>query len=149
MPNVTLNSWINDKKNEDISMKNHFYKGVLTNDTTRLYVLEDSVLIPYDEELNKYKKTYTMNYAEFHKYRYNPWRLAKDIYGSTEYWFLILHANEMYSASEFDKERITLYTSDVLKVINEILAVEDVNIKRNISEVNKYMKGVPSKLDLI
>ena len=147
MATTTINDWIKESRQEDIKMSNYFYQGVLTDDVSRIHVLEDSILIPYDNRLNKYKKTHTMTKEELRTYAYNPWRLAKDLYGSTEYWFLVLHANEMYSANEFCSQTVTLYTTDVLNEIEEIRALNDKNIKSNISEVSKHIKGLPAKLD--
>ena len=144
-----LKDYITEQSTNDIHMKDFFFKGVLTDDTTRLYVLDDSVLIPYDEELNKYKVPYTLKGDEYRKYRFNPWRVSEDVYGSPEYWFLVLHANEMYSASEFDRQHIQMYKKAVLNVVQEILAVEDKNIRSKQTEVNRFMKGQPSKLNLI
>ena len=144
-----LKDYITEQSTKDVSMKDFFFKGVLTDDTTRLYVLDDSILIPYDDELAKYKVPYTLAGEEYRKYKYNPWKVAEDVYGSPEYWFLVLHANEMYSASEFDRQHIQMYKTAVISIIQEILAVEDKNIRSNQTEVNRFMKGQPSKLNLI
>lgn len=146
---TTLEQYIKSEQSNTIHMKNFFYKGVLTDDTTRLYILDDSVLIPYDTELNKYKTKYVLSDEELRKYRCNPWRVAQDVYGNSEYWFLVLHANEMYSASEFTRKYIHMYKVAVLDIITEILSVEDKNIRSNQTEVNRFMKGQPSKLNLI
>ena len=74
-----LKDYITEQSTNDIHMKDFFFKGVLTDDTTRLYVLDDSVLIPYDEELNKYKVPYTLKGDEYRKYRFNTWRVSEDI----------------------------------------------------------------------
>lgn len=144
-----LKDYITEQSTKDVNMKDFFFKGVLTDDTTRLYVLDDSILIPYDDELAKYKVPYTLAGEEYRKYKYNPWKVAEDVYGSPEYWFLVLHANEMYSASEFDRQHIQMYKTAVISIIQEILAVEDKNIRSNQTEVNRFMKGQPSKLNLI
>ena len=146
---TTLEQYIKSEQSSAIHMKNFFYKGVLTDSTSRLYVLDDSVLIPYDTELNKYKIRYVLSDEELRKYRCNPWRIAQDVYGNSEYWFLVLHANEMYSASEFTRKYIHMYKVAVLDVLTEILSVEDKNIRSNQTEVNRFMKGQPSKLNLI
>ena len=146
---TTLNQFIKSEQSNTVHTKDFFYKGVLTDDTTRLYVLDDSILIPYDTELNKYKVRRVLTDEELRKYKCNPWRVAQDVYGSPEYWFLVLHANEMYSASEFTRKYIHMYTTKVIPVITEILAVEDKNIRSNQNEVNRFMKGQPSKLNLI
>ena len=40
-----LKDYITEQSTNDIHMKDFFFKGVLTDDTTRLYVLDDSVLM--------------------------------------------------------------------------------------------------------
>lgn len=146
---TTLNQYIKSEAANAIHMKDFFYKGVLVDDTSRLYVLDDSVLIPYDNELNKYKVRRVLSDAELRMYKCNPWLVAQEVYGSPEYWFLVLHANEMYSASEFTSKYIHMYKTSVLTLIDEILAVEDKNIRSNQTEVSRFMKGQPSKLNLI
>lgn len=149
MEDTTISEYIRSGRQKPVKMTDYFYTGVLVDNVSRLYVLDDSALIPYDEELNKYRKSYTFTSEEYRKYKYNPWRVSYDVYGTTEYWFLVLHANELYSAMEFDMHTIDLYTTDVMSVLNEILTIEDEGMRKNQAEVNKFMKGLPAKLNVI
>lgn len=149
MQDVTIKDYIQSGRKASLKMPNYFYTGVLVDDSTRLYVLDDSILIPYDNILNQHRITYTMKDEEYRKYKYNPWRVAYDVYGTTELWFLILHANEMYSAMEFNIKTLDMYTDDIFNILDEILTIEDSNMRKNQSEVNKFMKDLPTKLSII
>jgi hypothetical protein len=149
MKDTTIADYIKSSKQKTLKITDYFYKGVLVDDTSRLYVLDDSILIPYDGELDTYRKSYTFTEEEYRKYKYNPWKVSYDVYGTTELWFLVLHANELYSAMEFDLETVSMYTTDVKKLLNEIVAIEDNSIRKNQAEVNKAMKGLPTKLNTI
>lgn len=146
---ITLGDYINDCRTRPVHMKDFYYSGVLTDDYLRSYVYDDSILIPYENALRTYLRKITFTDAELRKYRYNPWRFALDTYGSSEYWFLVLHANEMYSAAEFCNKENHFYTTSVLQFLNEISACEDKFLRRNEAEVDKFMNNLPAKLNVI
>ena len=82
------------------------------------------------------KKNYSdLSDKEYEKYKYKPKILSYDLYGTTELWFLLLHANELYSESEFNTKRCFVYNVQVLSKLTEILNVEAENIKKNRADV--------------
>lgn len=134
----TLKEYINDYKNQSIKMPDYFLHE-WHNDVPERYmkVLEENVLAKHTSFLESDKRLYKMTDDEFRKYRCNAHRLSEDMYGTTELWFLILHANEMYSESEFCSKTIYLYNKSALTKISEILAVEEDDINKNRTTVSK------------
>lgn len=121
-------------------MSDFFYKGVLADNEVKLFVNDDSILNLYESILRKYKVKRTMSNEEFRKYKYNPQRFAHDLYGNTEYWWLLLHANEMNSAAEFDRQTLWIYTTDVIEAIKDILVVTRGEQQKALEMVEEEMK---------
>ena len=120
---TTIGQFIKKYKQQPIKFTDFFNKGVLIDDQVKLFVNDDSILNLFDDLLKKYKIKYKMTNEEFRKYKYNPHRLAHDVYGNSEYWWLILHANELDSASEFNLQNIWIYKADLLNILKEILVI--------------------------
>lgn len=120
---TTINEFIEKYRQQPIKFTDFFNKGVLVDTEVKLFVNDDSILNMFDDLLKKYKVKYKMTNAEYRKYRYNPHKLAHDIYGNSEYWWLILHANELNSASEFSMQTIWIYNTNVLDILKEILVI--------------------------
>lgn len=147
MNDTTIGEYLKNKKSESRHMTDYFYPGALTSSQVLLKVMDDSILNPYDALLDKYKKSYTYNKEEYRKYKYNPWRVALDVYGSTEYWFLPIHANQLYSANEFDARTVNMYTTDVIPVIDEIIAISNKQVRQETSKLNKMLKDVEFQIN--
>ena len=120
---TTIGEFIDNYRKQPIKFTDFFNKGVLIDDEVKLFINDDSILNMFDDLLKKYKVKYKMTNAEYRKYRYNPHKLAHDVYGNTEYWWLILHANELNSASEFSMQTIWIYNTGILDILKEILVI--------------------------
>ena len=73
------------------------------------------------------------------KYKYNPKLLSFDIYGTTELWFLILEANELHSATQFNNQVIYLFRTDVVEKMTRILNLEVDTKNYNEEEISKAL----------
>ena len=57
-------------------------------------------------------------------YRYAPKRLSLDLYGTTQYWSILLHLNGAHSVIDFTPKKVRcIDPSQIDKVINEILII--------------------------
>ena len=139
MNDVTLKDYFKSSKSSGYKMSNYFLPGVFSNRNVSSKILDESILIPYEQHLNEYKKTYTFTNEEFRKYKYNPWKVSAEIYDTPELWFLVLHSNQMYSASEFCKQTVTMYTDKVLELLQEITAVQESEMRKAIKDTHKYI----------
>ena len=92
---ITMQDLIEKAKLMEVSYRNlHSY--VIIRDK----VTEERIRTPFTSIINKYRDflsdiTYevTLTDVEYMKYRYAPKTLSQDLYGTTEYWFIIMELN--------------------------------------------------------
>ena len=108
------------------------HRGLNTGATIRTPVSD--IKIPFDLLVNKYNdylSTEVINFLltdeEERKYRYAPKRLSTDIYGTPEYWSLLLFINEVHSIVDFAPSQIVkiIDPSAINELINEIFILEE------------------------
>lgn len=78
-----------------------------------------NVLRTYLYEVKQQSVSIELDDIEYEKYKYNPKRLAYDIYGNTELFFIILIINGICNIKEFNKRKILMLKKDD---INDILS---------------------------
>lgn len=130
----TLSAYIDDYKSQDIKLDNFFTHEILNDEENINWykVIEENIVARHTMFLDECKVKVSMNTDQYRKYRCNAHRLAHDIYGHTELWFLILHANEMYSEMELTSKNIYIYQPALLiPKLTEISIVEDGYLKKN------------------
>lgn len=91
-----------------------------------LYVVH-SVLEDYLYELKKASEEIVFSQSNITKYQYNPKRLASDIYGSTELYYIILRINDMCDVKQFDLSSgklMMLTTDNMATMLNSIYSAE-------------------------
>jgi len=110
-------------------------KGKITDPEGNSIIVNYSSLVDkYMNSLKPYIVDVTLNEEEYLKYRYQPKALSLDLYNTTELWSLILKINNISSISEFNLKTLKLFTKDIFRILNEILILEDDNIKTNKNE---------------
>lgn len=93
-----------------------------------LYNLVDDYLDIFEDAASKV----TMTQKEQQKYFYNPELLAYDLYGSTEFDFLILKINGIIDPKEFDIPDVKLIPkSTLVRICSDIYNSERSYIKEN------------------
>ena len=86
-----------------------------------------NVLDDYMDVLEEYFIDVTLTSDEVKKYRYNPKRMAYDLYGSTDLYSFILYMNRFASVKEFslDNPNIKLMHVDNLsRFLSNIISIE-------------------------
>lgn len=117
---------------EPLTIDSFMLKQVLTrNDSSKFVVPGDNLIIRYMDELKSGFHTVTMSDEEFAKYKYRPKLLSYDVYGTTEMWWLILMINEIPSATQFDRQTLTMMDTTVKDKLERILTLNDEIIKAN------------------
>ena len=146
---TTLEDYILKYKSQAMLMSSYFLEEWLEAEDEEDYfkVFEENILSKHTNYLDESKSTVEFTDEEYRKYRCNAHRLSYDVYGTTELWFLILHANEMFSEAEFNVKKCKLYSISVLTSIKEILAVENELIEKNRSSVLKKQAILKKKFD--
>lgn len=113
-------------------------KATLSEDSSGInsaIVLGERYTDKYKSDLDDLITMKTFTREEVFKYKCNPWMLSFDLYGTTEFWFLLLDLNDMSSATEFTRTTIKVYDGSLPDVIDAIMANEELFIDNNESEL--------------
>ena len=126
----TLESFINYKNLDN----NVYYKDLSIFEKSidgKSVLLSYNILNDYRKEIFDFIIPITLTNEEFQKYQYQPKKLAYDLYGSTEYYYMILFINSMTNIKEFNRRRINLMRAkDMSSVLSAIYSSESEYIER-------------------
>ena len=126
----TLESFINYKNLDS----NVYYKDLSIFEKSidgKSVLLTYNILNDYRKEIFDFVIPITLTNEEFQKYQYQPKKLAYDLYGSTEYYYMILFINSMTNIKEFNRRRINLMRAkDMSNVLSAIYSSESEYIER-------------------
>lgn len=134
----TINEFYKKYSELDVSYDTLYYKELSKLSTgDKLILTMDSITSSYRNDLKELviKKTFTPQ--EERKYFCNPQVLSYDLYGTTQFWHLLLELNEMSSATEFTRNPIKVYDGSLPTVINAIFALEEKMININNNDINE------------
>lgn len=136
----TLDDFIREYGSEDLRVDAFHLKQVFWEEGTmkhKMIVNSDNIADKYAVELEENKRTIELNTKEYYKYRYNPKLLSYDIYGTTELWFFILMANELYTAIEFNLYKLVLFDSAIITKLNRMIELDSEFLEINSMEVKE------------
>lgn len=95
-----------------------------------------NVLYDYQDEIEEQSVILKLTDLQFSKYKYKPWLLAYDIYGSEQSSFIILALNGILSDKEFDFQRVRIIHPDVIaSLLGRIYSVNMVYLNNNRSDL--------------
>lgn len=114
----------------DMTIAKLHYPKVLNDSTLgiKATVNYESRLDYFISSLNDYKSEMTLTQELYDKYKYNPKMMSYDLYDTTDYWWLLLQANEMHSAVEFNKRKVKYYSKSALKQLIPMILRSDMSI---------------------
>ena len=98
---------------------------------SKIVVPMQSLIQKYRGAFRKYIVGYEMTDKEFERWKYNPKRMCKEMYGTPELWTEILFINHMVGITEFKKQTVKLYTLGIIDAINELLMIYKMDIADN------------------
>lgn len=98
---------------------------------SKIVVPMQSLVQKYRGAFRKYIVEYEMTDKEFERWKYNPKRMCKEMYGTPELWTEILFINHMVGITEFKKQTVKLYTLGIIDAINELLMIYKMDIADN------------------
>ena len=92
-----------------------------------------TLTMPYNAIVNKVREWFVpyiysleMHETQRLRYWYNPKILSYDIYGTTEYWSIILYINECASMLDFEPTYVRLIDpTKIREVVNELIILND------------------------
>lgn len=104
----------------------------------RLHIIpDDPTFAMYQPEIDELKYEFTMNDAQIRRYEQNPKLLSFDLYGTTELWWMILEANDIYSSSEMTMNPVVVFDSGILRILEAVQNLERKTINANLEAVRK------------
>lgn len=146
----TIAQYIQDYRDTEITYdKLHFLESdSISDDKTanKLILISSSILDKYRSDLAEHIVEKIIGVKEQSRYFYNPWALSKDLYGTTEFWHVLLELNNMYSAMEFTQEKIKVYDGSFPYLVETILSLEEEEINQNNDEIENGTEENPSIL---
>lgn len=147
MADATIFDYIESYRNLETSYDKLYYQELNTlGNGEHVILLGDSILTKYRGDLESLAITKTFTSQEENRYFYNPQVLSYDLYGTTQYWHLLLELNNMYSAIEFNQNPILVYGGRFPDMINTILALEEESININSEEITKSISDISSEI---
>lgn len=141
-PTSSIETYLSLYKSQSFKMDDCFYTEYMSDTKVKLFNIEENISNNYKEFLSSMVETWTFSNEEYRKYHCNPWYLSDDLYGTTELWFMLLHVNEMYSATEFTKRTIKYYNPNITKYITEISSVQDEFLKDNRADIYNTKRSI-------
>ena len=139
--NSTIKDYISDFNAEEVVSSAFFLKQVFDSSEYKMVVNFNNLVVKYMPEIKSLKTKIVLDNEEYRKYRFNPKKLSFDLYGTTELWFMILEANELYSTTEFDLQTIYLYKTNIFDKLTRILNLETEFKNYNEEEVSEALIG--------
>jgi len=109
----------------------HLKSSFVDSEGNKVLINYHSLLDKYNDFLKKIIVPITFTEEEYLMYRFQPKRFCLEYYNTTELWSSILRINFMTSSAQFSNQTINAFTQDIFDVINEIMILEDANIKEN------------------
>lgn len=139
----TLSNFIREYGVEELRVDAFHLKEVFFQDgmSHKIVINGDNIADKYAVELEENKKTVEFTTKEYYKYRFNPKVLSYDLYGTTELWFFILMANEIYTISEFDFKKLKLFDASIISKLNRMLELDKEFLEINSMEVMKEIQS--------
>lgn len=123
---------VEDLRVDAFHLKEVFFQNGMKH---KIVVNGDNIADKYSAELEENKKIVEFTTKEYYKYRYNPKLLSYDVYGTTELWFFILMANEIYTITEFDLRKVKMFDAAIISKLNRMLELDKEFLDINSMEV--------------
>ena len=121
----TIQSIIDEGLDLKMTMNDLCFREVMTNSSGEMFIINMYNLYEkYYELLLEHTTTVTLSDEEYRKYRFQPKRLARDLYGNQDIYYLLLRVNHIYSVINFDFTEMKVFNSNIVQLLNEIIVLE-------------------------
>lgn len=139
----TIKEYVESYRSEPLTYSSFYLAQVLNDSKTnrKLKVNFNSLVVKYMPELRKMVTKVTLNNEDYAKYKYNPKLMSYDLYGTTEFWFLLLDINELHSVTEFDLKTVYVFTPDIVDKLSRILNLEEEVVNYNEEVVSSDLRS--------
>lgn len=126
---ATMEELIEWGKSQEISHRNLSKEAYITYGNTgeTIEIPLNQLMSEYRHFLKPYIITVTINDEELYKYQYKPKSLSQVLYGTTEYWSVLLMINNCVSKIDFDMNPVKVLDPKRIRAFtNEVLILEKV-----------------------
>ena len=117
------------------SIKNQNKNNLKISFLENNYVVKN-ILDDYMFELKRSAVDVKLSDEEYTKYRFRPKLLSYDVYDSTEFFYVILKLNNMYSIKQFDINPLKMLTKNGINNMVEFLSTIYNAERTNIQQYN-------------
>ena len=134
----TINELISLGKQLKISSETMSIKEIVTNTHNERFIVNfTSVIDRYYDILLDHTSVVKLTDEEYLRYRYKPKLLSEELYGTQELHSLLLRLNHITSVIQFDFTELRVFNTNIIKLINEIMILEEENYTTNEMEIIK------------
>ena len=126
---ATIDELIDWGKKQEISYRNLHKECILADKQSgdNIKIPLNDVLTDYRYFLQPYTISITLNDDELAWYRFSPKKLSDTLYGTTEYWYVLLALNNCVSKIDFNKKNlVVLDPKTITPFINEVMVLENI-----------------------
>ena len=96
-----------------------------------------NVITQHIDALKDYITDLEFDDDEYYNYLYQPKLFCYEAYGTPELATSILYINNMTSATEFNKKKLKVFTTDIIDAINELFSILEEDLEDNRATVNQ------------
>lgn len=96
-----------------------------------------NVITQHVDALKDYISDLELDDDEYYNYLYQPKLFCFEAYGTPELATSLLYINNMTSATEFNKKKIKVFTTDIIDIINELFSILEEDLQDNREMVNQ------------
>lgn len=134
----TINELISLGKQLKISSETMSIKEIVMNTHNERFIVNfTSVIDRYYDILLDHTSIVKLTDDEYLRYRYKPKLLSEELYGTQELHSLLLRLNHITSVIQFDFTELRVFNTNIIKLINEIMILEEENYMTNEMEIIK------------
>lgn len=126
---ATMDDLILWGKTQEISQRNltrsAYIRDTESSETIRIPM--NAIMSDYRYFLKSYIIEFMMNDEELYLYQYKPKSLSSKLYGTTEYWSVLLMINNCVSKLDFNKALVKVLDPKTIRgFVNEVLILEKI-----------------------
>ena len=114
---TTITGVIREGKKLNISEDTMAFKEVIDKEIAVVY---NNVITRYIDILKPYITTIELSDDQLFKYKYKPNLFCYEIYGTPELASSLLYINNMPSLTNFNKNKINVFTNNIMDIIKEL-----------------------------
>lgn len=124
------------------------YNKITLDNISTFYIFEDQLIFGFSI-LRKYEnifKTNMLRYKIKEEHKLRPEYVSYELYGTTDFWYMLLFLNDMMSTDEFIKDEINIFNSAFIDQLFKILENER-KVINNMDNPKKVKKHILRSLD--